>query len=92
MPKMKMTREEKEIAVLDESKRILKKEFFGAVGKISGTFDMVDYEIAKIAGFPQSTFSVKKRKPETFSIEEMFKLIIKFPEIRESFINAIPKV
>ena len=63
-------------------------EMGGAVGKIEKRLKVKQYQIAKMAGFKQSTFSTKMQKPETFTMNEVFRLM-QFPEIREGLMKSL---
>jgi len=91
MPRVRsmMSDSEKLADYLEKQKRKLRVEFGGAIGRIKGARGLADYEIAKRAGFAQSTFSVRLKTPEKFSLEEIFRLSRQFPEIRESLIKAL---
>jgi len=91
MPKAKylLNGEEKRAAALEEQKRRLRVEIAGAVGRIKCAHNMASYEIAEAAGFPQSTFSAKSRRPETFTFGDILRLSQRFPEFRRSVIAVL---
>ena len=83
MPKLKYLQStiEKRADILAKKKKALKGEIHGAVAKVRAMYDLTQDEFAAETGINRGTLSNRLKSPENFSIEELFKIQNRFPEL-----------